>query len=134
MEFNIQWNYRRLSVCRSEANRIKYEFVTANRTRTFLLFLCFFFKKFGSVRSKRTSKLTEYDAFKSWRYWIMLNRSIRFDYIEPNFIQKNTKIIKKFVKVRVQNRDNTWQNRISSTEFGSVRFENLLKFDSFTVC
>jgi len=33
--------------------RIKYEFVTANRTRTFLLFLCFFFKKFGSVQFDR---------------------------------------------------------------------------------
>ncbi len=37
---------------RIEPIRIKYEFVTANRTRTFL-------KKIESVRSNQTSKLTE---------------------------------------------------------------------------
>jgi len=61
----LRRNTVKLSKFKRLPKRIKYEFVTANRTRTFLLFLCFFFKKFGSVRSKRTSKLTEYDAFKS---------------------------------------------------------------------
>ncbi len=84
----------KLSKIQRLPNRIKYEFVTANHTRTFLLFLCFFCKKFGSVRSKRTSKLTEYDAFKWWRNWIMFNWSIRFDRAEPNFLQKNTKTSK----------------------------------------
>jgi len=41
---------------RTESSRIKYEFVTANRIRTFLLFLCFFLK--SSVRFDR--KLTKY--------------------------------------------------------------------------
>ncbi len=34
----LQWNYRRLIICRSESNRIKNEFITANGSRTFWLF------------------------------------------------------------------------------------------------
>ncbi len=95
----IQWNY---------------EFVTANRT--FCLFLCFFCKKFGSVRSNRTSYLTEYDAFKWWRYWIMFNWLITKKY-------KNNRKISRTVR----------RDKIELFRLSSVRFKNLLKFDSFIV-
>ncbi len=95
----IQWNY---------------EFVTANRT--FCLFLCFFCKKFGSVRSNRTSYLTEYDAFKWWRYWIMFNWLITKKY-------KNNRKISRTVR----------RDKIELVRLSSVRFKNLFKFDSFNV-
>ncbi len=93
----IQWNYRSLSVCRSESNRIKYEFVTANRTRTFLLFLCFFSK--SSVRFDRNELQNWLNMMHSSHEDIELCWIDEFGYGSP------------------------WQNRISSTvRFGSVRF------------
>ena len=46
----------------------------------------------------------------------------RFDSIEPNFLQKNTKIIKKFGNVRLQNRG----DKIELIRVCSVRFEILI--------
>ena len=70
----------------AEANRTELNTSSLRRTafELFFYFCVFFFK--SSVRSKRTSKLTEYDAI------------FRFGSIEPNrtFYKKNTKIIKKF--------------------------------------
>jgi len=110
-------NFKRLP------NRIKYEFVTANRTRTFLLFFRFFVicyivcNKFGSVQSNRTSKWTEYNAFRLWRWWIVFTWSVRFDRTESNFFKKNSLIIKIFEKGSV------CREKIELTRFSSVRFE-----------
>ena len=42
-------------------------------------FLCLpFYKIFGSVRSNRTSKWTEYDGFRWWIWWILFNW-VQFD-------------------------------------------------------
>ena len=51
----------------------------------------------------------------------------RFGSIEPNFLQKkDTKIIKKFVNVRVR-------FAVTKLLISSVRFEISFKFDTFTV-
>jgi hypothetical protein len=110
------------------------ELNTSSSRRTALelfYYFCAFFLK-SSVRSKRFSKLTEYDAFKSWRYWIMLNWSIRFDRTEPNRTELYTKKHKNNQKIR-KSSGTVRLDKIELVRLSSVRFENLLKFDSFTV-
>ena len=108
---------------RTELNKSRHGEPHSN----FLIIFVFFFLKvrFGSIETN--FKITEYDAFKSWRYWIMLNWSIWFDRTEL-FTKKhknNQKIRKKSGTVR--------RDKIELVRLSSVRFENLLKFDSITV-
>ncbi len=106
----------------AEANRTELNTSSSRRTALELFFyFCVFFLK-SSVRSKRTSKLTEYDAFKSWRYWIMLNWSNRTEFYTKKH-KNNQKIRTSSGTVR----------REKIVRLSSVRFENLLKFDSLTV-
>jgi hypothetical protein len=94
----------------SKVKRIEPNTSSSRRTatRTFWLFLGFFYKKFKM----------------SWIWCILVMMNNVQLIAEPNFLQKNTKIIKKF--------GSPSQNRISSVE-SSVLFEILFKFDSFTV-
>ncbi len=66
----------------------------------FLIIFVFFLK--NSVRFDRTELQNELNMMHSSDEDIELCSVDRFGSIEPNFIQKNTKIIKKFVKVRVR--------------------------------
>ncbi len=102
----------KLSKIKRLPNRIRYEFVTANRTRPFWLFLSFFYKKWAG-----------YDVFQWWRYWIMFSWSIWFDRTEPNFFTKKHKN-----KQKISKSSGPWQNRISSIEFGLVRFDSVRNF------
>ena len=103
-----QWNYRRLSVCHTEANRTELRVRHGEPHSNFLIIFVFIFVK-SSVRWNRTSKWTEYDAFNWWRYWIMFSWSIR-----------NTKI-----------RKSSGMVRCDKIEFDSIRFKISFKFDSY---
>ncbi len=97
----------------TEPNRIKYEFVTANRIRNFLLFLCFL------------QIQTLYNKFKNNQKIRKSGGTVRCDKIE-------------LVRLRSVRFDS---DRFGSIRFDSVRiirftpvwFENLLKFENFTV-
>ncbi len=102
---------------RTEANQIKYEFVTKNRIRTFLLFLCFFFKKFSSVRSKWTLKI-------NWIWCIQVMKILNYvqliDLIRSNRTELFTKNHKKNQKIR-KSSDTVRRDKIELVRLCSVR-------------
>jgi hypothetical protein len=105
-DFILIFNIKYITVKLSNSNHLpkRTELSTSSSRWTALelfYYFCVFFVK-SSVRSKRTSKLTEYDAFKWWRNWIMFNWSNRTELLT----KKNTKISKKFRYC------SSWQNRV----------------------
>jgi hypothetical protein len=103
---------------RTESNRTELSWtnsILSRRTvpellRIFWLFLCFFFKKLGSVRSNRIGQFNIIQYLHDLNASYSVNFEVRFDRTEPNFLKKKPKIIKKF------ERGSPWRIR-----FGSLR-------------
>ena len=98
---------------RSETHRIKYEFATANRTRTFLLFLCFFCKKFDSI---------EPNSKMNWIWCIQVMKILNYVQLIDSVRSNRTEIFTKKHKNDQKIRKST--GTVSLIEFSTYFYES----------